>query len=99
MNFQEFAQIYGNDNRNDTNYDIKQCKYMYSLRIQDYFECFNCLPFSLRNHFSKTFFKNAIRAPNSFDPDQVPYFSGPDLGQNVCKAEDIMHRAKCYNFN
>ena len=22
---------------------------MYSLRIQDYFECFNCLPFSLRN--------------------------------------------------
>ena len=37
MNFQEFAQIYGNENRNDKNYDIKQCKYMYSLRIQDYF--------------------------------------------------------------
>ena len=55
--------------------------YMYSLRIQDYFECFNCLPFSLRNHFSKKlFFRNAIRAPNSLDPDQVPYFGGPDLG-------------------
>ena len=27
-----------------------------SLRTQDYFECFNCLPFSLRNHFSKKLF-------------------------------------------
>ena len=62
------------------NYGIKQCKYKYSLRIQDYFECFICLPFSLRNHFSKkTFFMNAIRAPNSLDPDQVLYFGGPDL--------------------
>ena len=82
MNYQEFAQTYGNDNRNDKNYDIKQCKYMYCLRIQDYFECFNCLPFSLRNHFSKKnlFFRDAIKAPNILDPDQVPYFGGPDLG-------------------
>ena len=88
MNFQESAQIYGNDNRNDKNYDIKQCKYMYSLRIQDYFECFNCLSFCLRNYFSKkTLFRNAIRAPNSLDPD---HFGGPDLGSNVCKAEDIV---------
>ena len=63
------------------NYDIKQYKCMYSLRIQDYFECFNSLPFSYRNHFSKKlFFRNAIKAPNSLDPDQVPYFGGPDLG-------------------
>ena len=72
---------------------------MYSLRIQDYFECFNCLPFSLRNDFSQKNFRNAIRAPNSLDPDQVPYFGGSDLGSKCCKAEDIMHRAKCYNFN
>ena len=87
MNFQEFAQIYGNENRNDKNYDIKQCKYMYSLRIQNYFECFNCLRFSLRNHFSKkTFFRNAIKAPNSLDPDQVPYFGGPDLGSKCLQS-------------
>ena len=53
---------------------------MFSLGIQDYFECFNCLPFSLRNHFSKkNLFRNAIRAPNSLDPDQVPHFVEPDL--------------------
>ena len=87
MNFQEFAQIYGNGNRNDKNYDIKQCKYMYSLGIQDYFECFNCLPISLRNHFSKkTFFRNAIRASNSLDTDQVPYFGGPDLGSKCLQS-------------
>ena len=51
FNFQEFAQIYGNDNRNDKNNDIKKCKY--SLRIQDYFERFNCLPISFRNPISK----------------------------------------------
>ena len=52
LNFQEFAQIYGNDNRNDKSYDIKYCY----LRIQDYFECFDCLPISLRNHvFKKTY--------------------------------------------
>ena len=51
-----------------------------TLRIQDYFECFNCLPFSLRNHFSQKKIRNAIRTPNSLDPDQVPYFGGPDLG-------------------
>ena len=28
----------------------------------------------------RTFFRNAIIAPNSLDPDQVPYFGGPDLG-------------------
>ena len=68
---------------------------MYSLRIQDYFECFNCLPFSLRNLFSK----NLIRARNSLDPDQVPYSLGLLWVRNVCKAEDITNRVKCYNFN
>ena len=97
MNFQEFAQIYGNDNRNDKNYDIKQCKYMYALRIQDYFDCFNCLPFSLRNHFSKKIlFRNAIRALNSLDPD---HFGGPDLGSKCLQSRRYHNRAKCYNFN
>ena len=42
--------------------------------------------FSLRNHFfQKTLFRNMIRAPNSLDPDQVPYFVGPNLGQKVCQ--------------
>ena len=45
-----------------------------ALRIQDYFECFNCLPISLRNHVFKKLFRNAIIVPNSLDPDQVPYF-------------------------
>ena len=61
---------------------IKQYKYMYSLRIQYYFEYFNWLRFSLRNHFSK----NTIRAPNSLDPDQVPYFGGPDLGSKCLQS-------------
>ena len=30
--------------------------------------------------YPKTLFRNAIRAPNSLDPDQVPYFGGPGLG-------------------
>ena len=30
--------------------------------------------------FSKNLFMNAIRAPNSLDPVQVPYFVGPGLG-------------------
>ena len=40
------------------------------------------LSMSLRNHFSKKKkkFRNAIRTPNSLDPDQVPNFCGPDLG-------------------
>ena len=49
------------------------------MRIQDYFECFNCLPISLRNHVFKKLFRNVIRAPNSLDPDQVPYFVGSGL--------------------
>ena len=70
---------------------------MYSLRIQDYFECFNCLPFSLRNHFSKkALFRNAIRAPNSLDPD---HFGGPDLGSKCLQSRRYHNRAKCYNFN
>ena len=31
------------------------------------------------SRFQKTL-RNAIRAPNSLDPDQVPYFVGPGLG-------------------
>ena len=34
----------------------------------------------------KTFFRNVIRAPNSLDPDQVPYFSGPDLGSKCLQS-------------
>ena len=64
--------------------------YMYSLRIQDYFECFNCLPFSLRNHFfktKKTLIRNAIREPNCLNPDQVPYFVWPDLGSECWQSK------------
>ena len=61
--------------------------HVYSLRIQDYFKCFNCLPFSFKKSpFQKTFFRNAIRAPNSLDPDQVPYFGGPDLGSKCLQS-------------
>ena len=41
---------------------------------------FNCQHISLRNYVFKILFRNAIRAPNSLDPDQVPYFVGPGLG-------------------
>ena len=79
------------------NYDIKQCKYMYSLRIQDFFECFNCMPFSLRKYFfQKTLFRNAIRAPNNLDPD---HFGGPNLGSKCLQSRRYHNRAKCYNFN
>ena len=63
----------------DKNYDIKQCKYMYSLRIRDYFECMSAFFFK-KSLFKTNKFRNAIRAPNSLDPDQVPYFGGSDLG-------------------
>ena len=88
MNFQEFAQIYGKDNRNDKNYDIKQCKYMNSLRIQDYFECFNCLPFSLRNRFSKKLF-SGMRSEQQTVWTLI-ILVGLICVQNVCKTEDII---------
>ena len=72
---------------------------MIKMRIQDYFECFNCLPIYLRNHVFKKLFRIVIRAPNSLDPNQVPYFVGPGLGLKYLQAEDITIRAKCYNFN
>ena len=72
------------------NMTLNNANTMYSLQIQDYFECFNCLPFSSRNHFQKKLFRNAIRAPNSLDPDQVPYFVGPDLGSQ-CLQSKIHH--------
>ena len=34
----------------------------------------------------KTFFRNAIKAPNSLDIDQVPYFGGPDLGSKCLQS-------------
>ena len=100
LNFlQEFAQIYGNDKRNNKSYDIKQCKYMYSLRIQDYFECFNCLPFSLGNHFSKKLFSGMQSEHQTvWILIRSLILVGLIWVQDVCKAEDIMHRAKCYNF-
>ena len=59
---------------------------MYSLRINDYLNVLivcRCLKKSL---FQKTLFRNAIRRPNSFDPDQVPYFVGPDLGSKCLQS-------------
>ena len=40
-----------------------------------------CL-FFMKSRF-KNLFRNAIRAPNSLDPDQVPYFVGPGLGPKM----------------
>ena len=100
MNLQDLAQIYGNGKRDDKNYDIKQCKYMHSLGIQDYFECFNRLPFSLRNKFSKKLFSE-LRSEHQtvWILIRSLILVGLILVQNVCKAEDIIHRAKCYDFN
>ena len=42
--------------------------------------------FFKKSIFQKTFFRNAIRAPNSLDPDQVPYFDGPDLGSKCLQS-------------
>ena len=100
LNLQEFAQIYGNDNRNDKNYDIKQCKYMYSLRIQEFFECFNCLPFSLKkSHFKKLFSGMRSGHQRVWILIRSLNLVGLIWVQNIFKAEDIMNRAKCYNFN
>ena len=46
-----------------------------------------CLFFK-KSLFQKTltFFRNAIRAPNSLDPDQIPYFGGPDLGSKCLQS-------------
>ena len=44
-----------------------------------------CLFFK-KSLFQKTFFRNAIRAQNSLDPDQVPYFGGPDLGSKCLQS-------------
>ena len=46
--------------------------------------------------FPKTLFRNAIRAPNSLDPD---HFGGPDLGSKCLQSRRYHNRAKCYNFN
>ena len=81
------AEIYdyffgGNDNSNDENYEINNakalCEYMIILNV--------CQPISLRNHIFKIVFRNAIRAPNSLNPDQVPYFVRPDLGQKCLQS-------------
>ena len=40
-----------------------------------------CLIFS-KLTFSKNYFKNTIRAPNSLDPDQAQHFVGPELVPN-----------------
>ena len=45
-----------------------------------------CLFFK-KSLFQKTFFRNAIRAPNSLDPDQIPYFGGPDLGSKCLQSK------------
>ena len=65
-----------------------------------FFESFNCLPFSLRNHFfqKKLFFRNATRAPNSLDPDQVPYFGGPDLGSKCLQSRRYYVQSEMLQF-
>ena len=70
LNFQELAQIYVNYNRNDKNYYIINalCEYRIILNV-----LIVCL-FLKEITFSKNVFRNAIRAPNSLDPHQVPNF-------------------------
>ena len=65
---------------------IMTLKMQMLLRIHDYFDCFNCQPISLKNHDIKKLFTNAIRAPSSLDPDHVPYFVEPDLGQKCLQS-------------
>ena len=45
-----------------------------------------CMYFFKKSLFQKTLFRNVIRLPNSLDPDQVPYFVGPDLGQKCLQS-------------
>ena len=40
------------------------------------------LIFFSKSSFSKNYFESTIRLSNSFDPDQVRHFIGPDLGPN-----------------
>ena len=49
------------------------CKYRIILNVLIF------LPISLTNHVFKKLFRNGIRAPNSLDPNQVPYFVRPGL--------------------
>ena len=51
------------------------------------FSMFKLSAYLIKKSLSKKlFFRNVIRALNSFDPDQVPYFVGPDLGQKCLKS-------------
>ena len=45
-----------------------------------------CLFFKKLLFQKKSLFRNTIRAPNSLDPDQVPYFGGPDLGSKCLQS-------------
>ena len=69
----------GNDNSNDKNYEIINanavCEYMIILNVLIVSYFFK------KSRFQKKLFRNATRAPNSLDPDQVPYFVGPELGK------------------
>ena len=54
---------------------------------QDYFECFNCLPFSLRNHFSKLLF-SGMRSEHQTVWILIRsfIFVGPDLGSKCVQS-------------
>ena len=52
--------------------------------------------FFKKSLFQITLFRNAIRAPNSLDPD---HFGGPDLGSKCLQSRRYHNRAKCYKFN
>ena len=83
-------------NSNDKNYEINNanalCENMISLNV------FNCQPISLRNHVFKKLIRNAIRAPNSLDPDHVPYFVGPDLGQKCLQSSKNHEQSSMLQF-
>ena len=43
---------------------------------------FCCLLIISTSSFFKNYFRNTILVSNSWDPDQVQHFVGPDLGPN-----------------
>ena len=45
---------------------------------------------SSKSTFSKIYFRNTIRVPNSLDPDQARRFVGPDLGPNCLQRQSTV---------
>ena len=72
------------------------CKYWVILNA-----FFNCLSISLRKtlFFSKNFSGMQSEHQTVWILIRLHILLGLIWVQNVCKTEDIMNRAKCYNFN